>query len=203
MALFNEKWYNTESMRLKGWDYGSNGYYFITFCAKDRAHFFGEIEFGKMILNDIGLIAETNWQNIPKQFKYAFLDEFIIMPNHVHGIVIIDKKGGGGDTVSRDAINRISTTADGITTQSKRNNRGGFAKEYNPMLHENLSRIIRWYKGKTTFDVRKVNQEFGWQTLFYDHIVRNEKSLHHIRAYIKRNPIMWQRDRNNFNGLRM
>lgn len=71
------------------------------------------------------------------------------------------------------------------------------------MFHENLSRIIRWYKGKTTFDVRKVNQEFGWQTLFYDHIVRNEKSLHRIRAYIKRNPIMWQRDRNNFNGLRM
>ena len=81
-----------------------------------------------------------------------------------------------------DAINRVSTGTGGIT------------KHHNPMLHDNLSRIIRWYKGRTTFESRKCNPEFSWQSRFYDHIVRNEIAFNNIRRYINNNPKMWKGD---------
>ncbi len=183
MTLYKNK-YRIESTRLKGWDYSNDGYYFITICTKNRNYFFGEIIDGKMKLNAVGKLAEKFWLQIPLQFEYAKLDVFVVMPNHIHVILVIDKTN-----VCRDTINRVST--------------GGITKNHNPMLHDNVSRIIRWYKGRTTFESRKINTEFGWQSRFYDHIVRNEKSIMAIREYIINNPKMWQRDRNNALGLKM
>ncbi len=183
MALFKNK-YRIESTRLKNWDYSNDGYYFITICTQNRNHFFGEIMDSKMQLNGIGKLAKKFWLQIPLQFDYAVLDSYVIMPNHVHGIVVIDNNDN-----CRGVINHAST--------------GGVTKHHNPMLHNNVSRIIRWYKGRTTFESRKINTEFGWQSRFYDHIVRNEKSLNRIKEYIKNNPKMWHRDRNNNAGLKM
>ena len=90
MKKFQNK-YRIESTRLKNWDYGRNAAYFITICTGDRQYFFGKIINDNMILNKSGSIAHRLWMDIPKHFPYIILDEFVVMPNHVHGILIIDK----------------------------------------------------------------------------------------------------------------
>jgi putative transposase len=223
--------YRTDSFRLKGWNYGNDGCYFITICTQGRNHFFGEILEGKMILNELGKIAHSIWEQIPMQFEFIRLENFVVMPNHIHGILIIDKflcnmvVGGtnsgdisrdnctatngsingdkvygsnSGDkingSISGDPINRVSTDA-AIAKQDKSieipNKIGGATGHHNPMLHDNISRALRWYKGRCTFEMRKINKEFGWQSLFYEHIVRNNESFHRIKTYIDNNPKNW------------
>lgn len=159
------------------WD----GNCFNTICTKNRKHFFGEIVDVKMILSNERKLEEKYCQEISKQFSYVTLDEFVIMPDRIHGILIIKHF----DTES-DAINRVSL----------KSNSGGICHINNPMLDNNVSRIIRWYKGRITIDPRKNNPNFAWQSLFYDHIFRNENALFYIRRYIKNNPKIWQIKRN-------
>jgi len=182
---FKQK-YSIKSVRLQGYDYAQNGMYFVTICAKDKEHFFGEIENGEMILNEIGKIANQFWQEIPKHFPFVNLDEYQIMPNHVHGIIeiinrdfvetpfmaswglpdaekILQNTQNAGNP--RDAINRVST--------EDNKKRGGITGENNPMLNPNsLSKIIRWYKGRCTFEIKKQFNPilFAWQSRYYDHI---------------------------------
>ena len=89
---FQEK-YRTESRRLAGWDYSADGYYSITICAKNRENIFGEIRNGKMQLNEIGKIMEEEWQQTEKIRRNVKLDAFVVMPNHLHGILVIDNLG--------------------------------------------------------------------------------------------------------------
>ncbi|MEA3316721.1 MAG: transposase, partial [Bacteroidota bacterium] len=128
---------------------------------------------------------------IPQRFDYAKLDEFVVMPNHIHAIIVIDKNndGGGddGDGDGKDAINRVSTP--------NPPKRGGITGNKNPMLHNNISRIFNWYTGRVTFESRKINKNYGWQSLFYDHIIRNDKSYQRIQNYIINNPLNWNEDK--------
>ena len=94
MDKFNNK-YRIPSARLQSWDYGSNGAYFITICTKHRQHLFGEIYNNEMQLNDSGQLAEKYWLEIPTHFPFIELGNFVVMPNHTHGILIIDKPDGG------------------------------------------------------------------------------------------------------------
>ena len=89
MSLYKNK-YRIETTRLKDWDYSSNGYYYVTICTKNREHYFGEIKDDAMMLSGTGMIAEKIWHEIPDHFPFVILDEFIIMPNHLHGIIQID-----------------------------------------------------------------------------------------------------------------
>ncbi|MCI1265576.1 MAG: hypothetical protein LKG19_03305, partial [Saprospiraceae bacterium] len=101
MEKFKNK-YRIPPSRLQTWDYGSNGSYFITICTKNREHFFGEIVDGEMQLNDIGKIAEQYWLEISNHFSFIELGNFVVMPNHIHGILIINKPNsvdGNGNTV--------------------------------------------------------------------------------------------------------
>jgi len=143
---------------------------------------------GKIKLSQIGKIVHKFWYEIPKHFETVSLDEFIIMPNHVHGIVVINNEH------CRDAINRVSTT-----TKTINEKRGGITKHHNPMLSKSLSTIIRWYKGRSTYEINKIQNEiyFTWQPGFYEHIIRNEKELNIKRRYIINNPLKWELDRNN------
>lgn len=179
---FNQQ-FNRNSARLKFWDYSSNGIYFITICTKDRVHFFGKIVEDEMILNPEGEILNDFWKLIPATFDFAEIGEFVVMPNHFHGILLITKK-----TKNTNAINRSSEKS----IPDKK--RGGFAGEKNPMLNDNVSKIIRWFKGKCTFEIRKMNKEFGWQSRFHDHIIRNEFSFQKIENYIINNPKKWDTD---------
>jgi len=175
--------YRIKSARLQNWDYSWNGLYFITICTQNREFYFGDVVKGEMILSAIGEIVKKYWYEIPKNFPFVELDEFVVMPNHIHGIIIINKKDDNESHPDRDAINRVCTDVGGITGIK------------NPMLSDNLSRIIRWYKGRVSFESRKIHLDFTWQSRFHDHIIRNDESLQRIRDYISNNPIRWRGDK--------
>jgi REP element-mobilizing transposase RayT len=175
--------YRIATSRLQNWDYSDNGYYFVTICTKERNHYFGEIINNEMNLLEIGKIAQKYWLEIPKHFPFVELDEFVVMPNHIHGIVIINDRR---NSVCRDVINHVST--------------GNIFSKISQMNKNSLGKIIRWHKGRTTFEIRKQQINFSWQSRFHDHIIRNEKSLYYIRQYIRDNTINWNADRNNLNS---
>ncbi|MBW4688391.1 MAG: transposase [Komarekiella atlantica HA4396-MV6] len=174
--------YRIDSTRLPAWNYASDGGYFVTICTDGKKCFFGEVVQSEMQLSPIGEIAQKLWYEIPNHFSNCQIDSFCVMPNHIHGILIINQ------TQEEDAMNRVSTRGDG--------ERGGVTGLFNPMLSKNsLSKIIRWYKGRCTFEINQIYQGFGWQERFYDNIIRNEFALDQIRQYIINNPINWERDR--------
>jgi REP element-mobilizing transposase RayT len=104
--------YRIPSARLSSWDYSSNGAYFITICTRNREHFFGEIIDAKMNLSEIGVFANTCWINIQNHFPHFYLDEYIVMPNHVHGIVIIEKP-----YIDNNSLPRIVETGHALSLQ--------------------------------------------------------------------------------------
>ncbi len=176
--LFNDK-YRIESIRLKHWDYSSCGAYFITICTKNRECCFGEIINGKMILSGIGGIVSNEWQKTQQIRKNVELDEWVVMPNHFHGIVIINEN-----------INPVETCC-GMSLPQKYN-------RFSKPISQSLSMIINHFKSAVTRQCHKIGfTHFSWQPRFYEHIIRNEIELNTIRNYIINNPTKWQFDRNN------
>ena len=155
--------------RLRDYDYSQDGYYFITICTRGRKEFFGNIREGKLDLNRYGETVNQGWYDLPRHYPNGSLDSFVIMPNHVHGIIVIDNENVVGNGLK-------------------------------PFPTHGLSEIIRGFK---TFSSRKINEEieidnkFQWQKSFYDHIIRDERSLDLIREYIQNNPLKWDLDREN------
>ncbi len=183
--------YRIPSARLQGWDYGSNAVYFVTICTKDRECFFGEIvetqnfasqQQPTMQFSPIGKIANDYWLEIPKHFPFVKLDEFVTMPNHVHGIIIIDKRDDDGDR--RDAKFCVST---GEQTQPSSTNTFG-------PQSKNLASIIRGYKSAVKKYATINNINFAWQSRFHDHIIRDNQSFNNISNYIINNPGNWAQD---------
>ena len=89
--------YRSESTRLQKWDYGWNAIYFVTICTQDRNHYFGEIVDGKMNLSPVGVIADILWYELKNHFNDIKLDAFVVMPNHIHGIIFINKQNNISD----------------------------------------------------------------------------------------------------------
>lgn len=189
MGLFFCMKHKDGSFRFKDWNYSDLGLYFLTICTHNKECFFGEIDNDEIILNEIGKIAQANWLAIDKQFPSIETANFVIIPNHLHGILIID------------GIDHIKNTDDGNENNNKKS--GGITGNKNPMLHRNISTAVRGFKGKTTFDCRKINSEFAWQPRFYDHVIRSQTSFIKIQDYIENNPKMWNRDRNYGMGIKM
>jgi putative transposase len=181
MTLYKNQ-YRIESTRLKEWDYSRYGYYFVTICTKDKQYFFGEIMGDEMQLSEIGKIVAEEWQNSEKIRDYVKLDQWIIMPNHLHGIVIIQNENKV-ETHSHASQNLPTPPGDAFNASLQRSN---------------LSSVIRGFKSAT---FRKIHKKrfvnFAWQSRFYDHIIRNEKELHEIREYILYNPLKWHLDEEN------
>jgi REP element-mobilizing transposase RayT len=201
--IFQNK-YRIPSARAAWWDYGNGAAYFITICTDDRIHYFGEIHNGKMELSEIGQTALQCWHEIPNQFPFAKLDSFVIMPNHIHGILeisctdAIHRVSENTNTpFGRDAIHRVSENTRDAMNRVSTKNIGGITGNNNPMLSDNLSRIIRWYKGRTTFFNRKIHADFAWQTRFWDHIIRDDDAYFRIKTYIETNPERWNDDQMN------
>lgn len=198
MDKFKNK-YRIPSARLQSWNYGTNGSYFITVCTQNRVHFFGDIVNGAMQLNALGQLAEKYWMEIPQHFPFVELGNFVVMPNHTHGILIIDKTDIVLDDTS-DAETRLIASL----PQNEPNDMktiGGFAGDKNPMFHDNISRIIRWYKGRCSFEMRKIHTDFGWQSRFHDHIIRDAYSFETIQNYIANNPLNWEKDKFGANNV--
>ena len=158
--------------RLREYDYSSAGYYFVTVCLKNSKKYFGNIENGNMILSSAGSITKKYWMNIPNHYNSIQLDEFVIMPNHLHGIIIIEDE-------KLITHNKLSSD--------------------NPQhrKHNKLSVIIRTFKTLSKRDIINNSEfkDFDWQRSFYDNVVRNEKALAEIREYIQENPLKWHLDK--------
>jgi len=176
--------YRIPSARLQNWDYGSNGAYFITICTQHKEHFFGEIVETQFIASELGKLAEQFWMEIPNHFPFVELGNFVVMPNHMHGILIIDKSANVA--VETQFIASQSETGKSI---------GGFAGDKNPLLNDNISRIISWYKGRCSFEMRKINPDFDWQSRFHNHIIRNSEEFERIQHYIENNPLNLKEDK--------
>ncbi len=171
---------------MRNWDYGWNASYYITICTGGRECFFGNIEDGKVKLSEIGIFADKFWLEIPNHFHYVKLDEYIIMPNHIHGIIIIDNK---------NLINNVAETPNfGIETPNLGVSKAKIGGKNDKWKSGVLGVIINQYKRICTIESRKINSEFIWQSRFHDHVIRDQKSLDNIRAYIKENPKKWKGD---------
>jgi len=167
--------YRIQSTRLQNWDYGWNAAYFVTICTKNREFFFGDVVDGEMQLSEIEQLAHKYWMEIPEHFPFVILDEFVVMPNHVHGIVVINK-----DDDSRE-LEMLETPNLGVST-----------KKWKPAT---LGVIINQYKRVCTINARKITPDFAWQSKYYDHIIRNDDSFQRIKKYIYENPLKWDEDK--------
>lgn len=184
--------YRIPSARLQNWDYGSNGAYFITICTQNREHFFGEIVDGQMQLNQLGQLAEKYWLEIPQHFSFIELGNFVVMPNHTHGILIIDKM---------DAVLPVETLQCNVSTNPNPNpNKNEQMANISPKSGT-ISTIIRSYKSVVSKNARLIHADFGWQSRFHDHIIRDAQSFQTIQNYISNNPIKWVNDKFNSNNV--
>jgi len=151
-----------------------------------------------MQLWQIGKMADKYWLEIQEHFPYIELGNHIVMPNHIHGILIIYKiknmvGGNGMDGVVETRL--IASLPTALPTASPIKKNGGITGMNNPMFHENISRIIRWYKGRCTFEIHKEYKGFDWQERFYDNIIRDANSFERIQNYIANNPKNWKDDK--------
>lgn len=176
--------YRIPSNRLQGFDYGSHGSYFVTICSKDRIDYFGKIvethydasgnddvemhNCASLRATEIGKIAFDFWQEIPAHYPFVELDEFVIMPNHVHGILFFNRP------------DKTDWNANKFGSQSG-----------------NLGAVIRGYKSSVKRYANKNEINFDWQTRYHDNIIRDNAELQAIRQYIKNNPQKWADDKLN------
>jgi putative transposase len=213
--LYKNK-YRIKSTRLESWDYRWNAAYFITICTADRQHYFGDIKNGKMHFSPVGAIADILWHGIPHHAAHVELGNFIVMPNHIHGILILNNP----------EIPKEENISEGNIEEGK-NPQGNHPENSVQTLHatspqypdsqdhlqdprqppknpqmaaispksNSISTIIRSYKSATTKHAHRLGFEFEWQTRFYDIIIRDELSFYNISHYIENNPAKWKEDK--------
>jgi len=188
--------YRIETTRLKGWDYGKNGYYFVTICTKDRIHYFGDVINGMVQLSEIGKIAFDELQKTPEIRKdmNVTLGEFVIMPNHIHCIIIIGKNEYNNNR--RDAMRCDNNCRDATCCDNNcRDAMHGISTNKFGPQSKNLPSIIRGFKSAVTKRAKIINPDFSWQPNYYEHIIRDEKSFETISEYIINNPLKWNKDK--------
>jgi len=182
--------YRVKSARLPGWDYRNEGGYFVTICTKNMECFFGDVVNGKVILSEIGLLAHKFWNNIPVHFPFVILDAFIIMPNHIHGILILDSTVETFHEPAETLHNPVQTLH---ATSLPEDNSKQINKKMSQIspVYGSLSTIIRSYKSAVSKESRLINSDFNWLPRFYDRIIRNTKEYNNIKNYIFENPDRW------------
>jgi len=170
--------HHRRSIRLKGYDYSTAGAYFVTLCVKGRENLLGDIVDDNMQLNEYGRIVETAWEWLGQQYPYVDLDEWVVMPNHLHSIIVIcdDCRGDSPEGDSRKGDSRIAPT------------------------RKPLGRLVGAFKTVSTKEINLIRGTPAatiWQRNYYEHIIRNEGELARIRKYIDENPLKWDLDQEN------
>jgi putative transposase len=161
--------FQTETTRLKDWDYSTTGWYFVTICTRNQKPYFGEVIDSEFHFSLAGIIVAEEWVRTEALRPIVSLDEWVIMPNHLHGIIIIED---------------VETPRRGVCTNASK------------WKANSLGSIINQFKGACTRRIRKAgNTDFTWQSRYFDHIIRNEVALRRIRRYIQENPLKWALDR--------
>ncbi len=162
--------HHRRSIRLKHYDYSQDGAYFITLCTHQRQCLFGEVNDGKMILNELGIIVQEEWVKSFKIRKELAMDEYMIMPNHFHGIVFI------------------------LDSTTKRHQ--PFVK-FNGHGNETIGSLVAGFKSAVTKRIRVLHNASDyliWQRNYHEHVIRHDKALEKIRAYTINNPLTWEKD---------
>lgn len=187
MNKWNPHIHNRRSIRLAGYDYSLSGAYFVTVCTQHGNCLFGEIVGSQMALNTAGRMVQTVWEDLPLRFPFVQLDQFIVMPNHFHAVIVFP--AGEGQQPSGLAPNT------------------DYQDRPQGTLPNTLGRIIQAFKSLTTCEYVKGVRQYGWspfpqrlwQRNYYEHIVKSEHELEGIRRYIIDNPMKWESDREDFN----
>lgn len=193
-SKFDPQKHHRRSIRLKGYDYSSEGAYYVTIVTWGRECLFGKIIDGEMRLSKYGEIIQKWWDEIPVHFLNVELGAFVIMPNHVHGIIfIIDDRRGEVLSPRDHPNNNIQDEyVDG------NNNQG---RETPPLRKPTLGQIVAYFKYQSTKEMNKIETENSitkfWQRSYYEHIIRNEKELQQKTDYIMDNPSQWDEDDEN------
>jgi len=175
---YNPENHHRRSIRLAGYNYKQSGAYFVTIVTQNRTCLLGDITAGEIVLSDTGQIAQASWNGLSSRFPVVSLDFFVVMPNHIHGIIIV-----GAPLIAPNSTphNNVSIFREGAMNRA-------------PTLGE----IVRAYKAASARMIRQtVNPDFAWQRNYYEHIIRGEESLNRIRQYILENPSRWSIDREN------
>jgi len=170
--------YRTQSSRAQWWNYSNAGAYFITICTAYREPYFGYIETGKIHLSAVGKIADSHWYDIVNHSIGIKLGDFVVMPNHIHGIVINQKSSGINET---NFYYRIDSSA-------------GKNRLRNPGKNT-ISSIIGGYKSAVSRKCNSLSLDFVWHSRFHDHIIRDHAEFQRISTYIKSNPLNWANDK--------
>ena len=198
MTTYFQNKFRNETTRLQNWDYRWDGSYFITICTKNREHYFGEISNGKMNLSNIGVLADIFWHEIKNHSKNVKLDAFVVMPNHIHAILILnggyiddDKTVVVGDSVVVGTGHALSLPQPQLQPQKKSIGQN----RYQNIGKNSVSSIIGSYKSAVTKHSRRLGYTFEWQRLYYDHLIQNEHSFNNISNYINNNVKKWDEDR--------
>lgn len=221
MNQYNPNIHHRRSIRLKGYDYSQAGLYFITICCQDRAHLFGHIENGEMILNEYGKIAWEEWHATEAIRDNCRTHEFIVMPNHIHGIIeILFKKENKKEELGKNNFEEIgkfkspSQTIGSIIRgfkiatikkikdfiQEEKDNRGSSTGEFKINsgegdLKDNRSTVeLQFAPTAPTEKIKNLNFKI-WQRNYYEHIIRNEQAYNNISNYIINNPAKWDEDK--------
>jgi len=193
--------YQRRSIRLKGYDYSQPGGYFVTIVAQNRDCLFGDIVEGEMRLSGAGRIVQHAWMDLPNHYPHVALDEFVIMPNHVHGIIVLTDTGRGrsvsGEIVlpdryrdSMEPVPDLDQTCPYTIDKSTRPYK----------FRHGLPEIVRAFKSFSARRINALRRTPGrpvWQRNYYERIIRDEAELKRIREYIRYNPTEWETDQEN------
>ena len=169
------------SIRIPGYDYSEVGPYFITICTHQRKTLLGEIKDQEIVLSEAGGMVHQSWQDLPQRFPGVVLDAFVVMPNHVHGVLGLV---GAGLALPEAGAASSAPTADGALAVKK----------------VTLPAIVRTFKSLSAIHVNRALSRQGqpfWQRNYYEHVIRDEKSLDRVREYILHNPLRWALDAEN------
>jgi len=204
--------HHRQSIRLRGFDYSSAGAYFITLCAQNRACLFGDIADGVMVLNSAGQMVDDWWIALNQKFLGIQTDASVVMPNHFHGIIIINPPSVGTDLrVCPEPGIGDATDCEFFHSEDRGEHVGGehvggehVGDEHIEGEHSGspLPRVMQWFKTMTTNHYIRGVKDNGWMSFekrvwqrnYYDHIIRNEADLIRIQTYIRNNPASWQVD---------
>ena len=190
MVKFDPQKHHRRSIRLKGYDYASAGGYYITIVVWQRECLFGEVVNKEMVLSKFGLVAKQQWEKLPKRFPNIELGAYMIMPNHMHGIIeIINDRGTAGNQINFDA-------------ESSR--RAPMQEQFQKPVAGSIPTMIRSYKSAVSYRINLMRGTDGvpvWQRNYYEHVIRNETDLQNKTDYIESNPLLWDEDDENPNNM--
>lgn len=198
------------SIRLKGYDYSKAGLYFITICVQDRACLLGKIGNGQMILNDAGRMVESQWLALPQRFANVRMHEFVVMPNHFHGILeIVDPVVGATLVVAPAMVPRHNDIyIDDVVAPNHDMMDRGMVDDIGKgrpqgVAPTTVGDMMDAFKSISTVEYIRGVQRNGWQRFngklwqrnYYEHIIRDDQSYQRISAYIHTNPAKWKEDK--------